>query len=82
MKNINTKLNPMKSLIFHSFCLTSREISRGSILIPYRRGPLLLVHFRAVQDHQEPLEIQAHRDFRVCQEREELQELQARRVTE
>lgn len=37
---------------------------------------------KAVQDHRGPLEIQAHQDFKVCQEKEELQELQAPRVTE
>lgn len=37
---------------------------------------------KAVQVHLGPLEIQAHQVFKVCQEKEELQELQAPRVTE
>ena len=37
---------------------------------------------KAVQDHLEPLEIQAHQVFKVCQEKGELQELLAPRVTE
>lgn len=37
---------------------------------------------KAVQDHLGPLETQAHQVFKVCQEKEELQELLDPRVTE
>lgn len=43
---------------------------------------MVLMAQKAVQDHLEPLEIQAHRVSKVCQEKEELQELLAPRVTE
>lgn len=43
---------------------------------------MVLMVQKAVQDQLGPLEIQAHQVFRVCQGKEELQELLALRVTE
>lgn len=43
---------------------------------------MVLMAQKAVQDQVGPLEIQAHQVFKVCQEKEELQELLAPRVTE